>query len=92
MSGTSDNRAIRIRDARSYGRKTIARPDVEEAIVVSSINKKETQGTRANEKTVTSPVTLIASCEEEADSRQEAAAATVETPKAQSLFRAMTSR
>ena len=92
MLGKSDDGAIRIRDPRSYGRETIARPDVEEAIVVSSINEKETQGTGVNEETVTSPVALIASSEEEADSRQEAAAATFQAPKAQSLFRAMISR
>lgn len=92
MSGKSRDRAIRIRDPHSHGRKTIAGRDVEEAIVVRSIGEEETQGTGVNEEIVTSPVALIAGSEEEADSTQGATATAVETQKVQSLHLATKSR
>ena len=92
MSGKSGDRAIRIRDPQSYGRQTFARPDTEEAIVARSISEEETQGTRSNEETVTSPIAVIRGSEEEADSRQQTTEAPVETQKAQSLHTAMKSR
>ena len=92
MLGKSADGVIRIGDPHTYGRQTFARSDTEEAIIVSSISEEETQGTWLNEETVTSPIAAIPGCEEEADSRQQATAAAVETQKAQSLRLAEKSR
>ena len=92
MLGKSADRAIRIGDPQNYGRQTFARSDTEEAIIVSSYSEEETQSIEFNEETVTSPIAAITGSEEEADSRQQATAAAVETPKAQSLHLTTISR